>query len=128
MKRLLFSERFLVSGRRPLDISLFGFSKMDFESFLGKINTHILKVLLDKIMNRLKGLVGVDLCLFLSLILFDEEGRKNLLDPRVTADRAVDYPGRSLLFVRSVVFEPTLKDVAVAAHEIKSNHDLPLTY
>ena len=59
---------------------------MDFESFLGKINTHILKVLLDKIMNRLKGLVGLDLCLFLSPILFDEEGRKNFLNPRVTAD------------------------------------------
>jgi len=111
-----------IRGRCPFDIPLLRFSKMNLEGLFRKIDTHILEVLLHKIMNCLKCLRGINPGLFLPSILFDEERGNNLLNPGVSADRTVDNASRLLLLVGCVIFEPALKQVAMAADQIEGNH------
>jgi hypothetical protein len=127
LNAFFFEEGFFIRGSGPLDISLFGLSIVDLESLFSKIDSHILEMFVHKILNRLEDLIRINFGLPPSPILFDRKRRKDLFYVNIIADWAIDNARLLLLFERSGVFEPTLKDMAIGTDKIERNHFFPLT-
>jgi hypothetical protein len=89
---------------------------MDFESFFVKTSPHILKVLINKVVDHLKSLMsllGIDFFSSPPSVLFDPKRREGLLDLVVVANRTGNTSRRLLFFKGSTIIEPTLKLVSI---------------
>ena len=125
-----FLKDFLLIGKgQPFDISLFRLSKVDFQSLLGKIQSHVFKILVHIISNDLKDLIslaGIKLLFFLLLssviVLPDRKGGEGLVNLVIVTNGAAEDAARSLLLKRVAVREPAFEFVPVGADEVKSNH------
>jgi hypothetical protein len=126
----LFLKDFLLTGEgHPFDISLFTLSKVDFQSLLGKIQSHVFKILVDIFGNDLKdliGLAGINFLFFFLLfsitVLFDGKGGEGLVNLVIITNGAADDAAR-LLFLKGVaVGEPTFEFMPIGTDEIKGDH------
>ena len=89
---------------------------MDFESLFVEISPHILKMLIDIILNQLKCLVGLLGIHFFSLppsVLSDPERREGFFNLINIADGAGNCTRRLLLLKGRTVLEPALKLMSI---------------
>ncbi len=137
MNPFFLEDFFLLGEGHPFYISLFSLAEVDFQSLLGKIQSHIFKILVDIIGYDLKDLIsllGIKLLsrfLLLSVIIFPDgecgEGFVNLV---IVTNGAADDAAGSLLLKRVAVREPAFEFVPVGTDEVKSDHRErnPLSY
>jgi hypothetical protein len=112
----------LLGSRRPLYISLLGFPAMDFQSFCSKLGSHVFKMLVKDLLNRLKGAVRGSVGLIPFPAFDHRKRRKDPFDLPVATDRAIDNARRLLFLEGCAVLEPAFKDVFVRTNEIVCNH------
>jgi len=86
---------------------------MNLESFFVKFSSYIIKMLIQILMDQLKGLVRIYLLFHPLSSPFDRKRRKGLLYLMIITNRTGDHARRFLFFEGRTVLKPALKFVTV---------------